>query len=87
MNLKQSLQVGAALAKLGPLILSVVMDVVSAIPDGITADEAESIAVNAFGGEDFKIAVKGVDIIDDETQAALLKAVARIARNLVSAVA
>jgi hypothetical protein len=87
MNLKQSLQIGAALAKLGPMLMSVVTQVIAAIPGGITADEAEKIATQALADEDLKIMVKGVDIIDPETQEALLTVVARIARNVVSAVA
>lgn len=86
MNLKQGLQIGTAIAKLGPVLVGVATKVVAALPNGISAAESETIAASAFEGEDIKVKVNGVDVIDDETQAYLVKGLARFGRNLFAAV-
>lgn len=86
MNLAAGLQIGTALAKLGPVLVGVATKVIAALPGGISADEAEAVAASAFEGEDVKVTVRGVDVIDTETQAYLVKALARFGRNLFDAV-
>lgn len=83
--MKGSLQATVALAKVGGLVITVGTRVLAALDDGISADEAEDIALAAFEGEDLSVRVKGADILDDVAQAHLIAAVARLARNVVAA--
>ncbi len=83
--MKNGFQVGILIAKIAALAPSLVVKIMEVIPDGVTADEAEALAVQALGGEDIKIMIKGTDVLDDETQAHLLAFVARAVRNVVSA--
>lgn len=69
------------LLKLAAKLPSLFVAVAEALPEGVTADEAESIALNTDLG-DLKVKVKGHDIIDDETQSMLQAALARIVVNI-----
>lgn len=83
--MKTSLQVGVLLAKIAALAPSLIAKVLSVIPDGVSADEAEALAVAALGGEDIRVMIRGVDVLDDETQAHLVSFVARAVRNVIAA--
>lgn len=85
--MKANIEAGVALAKIGAIALNVGMKVMSALPGGITAEEAEQIALAAIGDEDIKIKVRGVDVMDAETQGYFVKGIARFARNLADVLA
>jgi hypothetical protein len=83
--MKTSLQLGVLIAKIAALAPALVGKVLSVIPDGVSADEAEALAVEALGGEDIRVMIRGVDVLDDETQAHLVAFVARAVRNVIDA--
>lgn len=85
MNMINGVKVGAALAKLGTVAVSVASQLIAAIPGGVTGDEAELIARQVMAEEDIAVRVNGVDIVDMVAQDHLVSALARIGRNLVSA--
>lgn len=83
--MKTSLQFGVLIAKIAALAPALVGKVLAVIPDGVSADEAEALAVEALGGEDIRVMIRGVDVLDDETQAHLVAFVARAVRNVIAA--
>jgi hypothetical protein len=85
LNLLQGIQVGAALAKIGGVAVSIGTKLFAALPGGITADEAEAIAVAELAGEDIKIKINGIDVIDEGAEKHFEAALARVARNITHA--
>ena len=76
--MKGSFQATVALARVGAILVKVGVDVMAAIPGGISPDEAEAIARKSLDGEDIRVMVKGEDIIDDQAQAALATFLAKV---------
>lgn len=83
--MKTSIQIGVFAAKLAALVPAVLAKVLSVLPDGVTADEAEAIALTALDGEDIKILIRGIDVLDDESERHLIAFTARTVRNIVVA--
>lgn len=81
------LQAAAVLAKLGAIATKIGIDILAAIPGGVQPDEAEALARKALSGEDIKIKVKGVDVLDDVAQGHLAAAIARVVSLTGSALA
>lgn len=83
--MKAGFQGGVALAKIGGLAIKVGADVMAALPDGVSAEEAEKIAVDAIADEDLRVMVKGVDVLDERAQELLAAFLARVTRNVTEA--
>lgn len=80
------LQAGLALAKVLALLPALLGKVLDAMGDQeITADEAESLALTALGAEDIRIAIRGVDVLDERSEDYLVGLVARVLRNAIAA--
>lgn len=71
--------------KIVAVVVKVVSEVKHVASEGISADEAEKLAIDLVATEDMRVEVNGVDIIDAGAQTHLAAALARIARNLVAA--
>lgn len=72
-------------AKIVGIVVKTVSEVKHVVSGGVSADEAEAMAVKLVADEDMRVEVNGVDIIDAGAQTHLAAALARIARNLVAA--
>ena len=77
-GVRMGLKIGGLL-KAVSIVQSVQSEVSKLIADSdFTPDEAEAVAVKLLSGEDLKVKVKGVDIVDDKAQEYLVRGLARV---------
>lgn len=84
-----SIQILSALAHLGAALpahlLQIASAVIKAVEGGVTAEEAEAVAVQvSTEAGDLKVKVKGQDIVDAEAQAHFAAGFGRVVAKVVS---